>query len=185
MWKKSNNPKVEELIKSVRDRQYNLTCLQPIKLEELNAKGKPKRLCAWCAETEIFHGNQKYCSNECSDNAMAFAYPQKENNLKILLIRQDLKCSTCQYDYRPFLEAMTAKDRKVLGIKEFDPEKLFWYHFKRLKSHVPADKKPEVDHVISLSKGGESLGNSNHQAICYTCHKAKTKIDNSGPRKKT
>jgi 5-methylcytosine-specific restriction endonuclease McrA len=179
VFKKSNNPKVEELTKSVKERSYNLSCLQAIKLEELNAKGKPKRLCAWCCENELFHGNQKYCSQNCSDNGMAWAYPQKENSLKFLLMRQDYKCNHCQYDYRPLLEEIANRS----GSK-FNVDDLGWGYFKRLKLNCPFDRIPEVDHIIPIYKGGESLGNSNHQCICYTCHKIKSKIDNSGPRKK-
>jgi len=184
MFKKSGNPKVEELTKSIKDRAYNLSCLKPIKLDELNIKGKPKRLCAWCAEVEIVNLNQKYCCNNCSTSAMAWAYPQKEDSLKYLLIRQDWKCLVCQYDYKPLLEAMVEKD-KIRHRAHFELDVLPWYYFKRLKKQVPKNKKPEVDHVIPISKGGESLGISNHQLLCYDCHKAKTKIDNSGPRKKT
>ena len=54
----------------------------------------------------------------------------------------------------------------------------------KMHSYWPDDRQPEVDHIVPISKGGEALGLDNHQAICKTCHKAKTKIDNSGPRKK-
>lgn len=182
MFKPSGNPKVEELTKSVRDRSYNLSCLQAIKLPEMNDKGKPKRLCAWCATVELTHGNQKYCTTECSNSAMAWAYPQKEDALRYLLLRQEWKCATCKYDYKPELELIVAKDR-LLGYG-FDLAKLPWYYFKRLKARVPSDRKPEVDHIISIYKGGVSLGLDNHQAICYTCHKTKTKQDLSGKRKK-
>lgn len=183
MFKKSGNPKVEELTKSIKLRSYNLSCLRPLKLEELNSKGKLRRFCAWCAVEEIFHGNQKYCSNDCSNSAMAWAYPQKEDALRYLLLRQDWKCFNCQYDYRFILDAMIAKDKGRYG-GVWEIEQLPWHYFKRLKSLAPSERKPEVDHVIPISKGGDSLGLDNHQAICYTCHKAKTKIDNSGPRKK-
>lgn len=66
--------------------------------------------------------------------------------------------------------------------------KFNWYVVKRLKSVLASNKethplRPEVDHIIPIHKGGISLGLENHQAICYTCHKAKSKVDNSGPRK--
>lgn len=157
--------------------------LQPIKLPELNAKGKPKRLCAWCAVGELFNGNQKYCGQECSNSAMAWAYPQKEDALRFLLLRQSWKCLLCQYDYLPAIEAIVARDRSMLGAG-FELAKLPWYYLKRLKDKVPKEHRPEVDHIIPIYKGGASLGLDNHQAICYTCHKAKSKVDNSGPRKK-
>lgn len=183
MFKPSGNPKVEELTKSVKDRSYNLSCLQAVKLPELNEKGKPKRLCAWCAKEELFHGNQKYCTNDCSNSAMAWAYPQKEDALRYLLLRQDWKCFSCRYDYKPFLDAMIEKDRLRYG-GTFAIEQLPWHYFKRLKERVPKEHRPEVDHIVPIYKGGESLGLANHQAICYSCHKAKTKLDLSGKRKK-
>jgi len=178
----SGNPKVEELIKSTTHRSHNLYSIKPIRLEELNKLGKPKKFCAWCAITEIFHGNQKYCSKNCSTSAMATFYPQKEDALGMLLHRQDWKCLCCQFDYFPFLESMREKDM-IRHRATFELESLPWYYFKRLKKMVPKERKPEVDHVLAISKGGPSLGLDNHQAICYTCHKEKTKKDLSGKRK--
>lgn len=184
MFKPSGNPKVEELTKSVRERSYNLGVLRAIKLDELNAKGKQKRLCAWCAKEELLGGsNQKYCGQDCSNSAMAWAYPQKEDSLRFLLVRQGWKCNLCQYDYLPDMNAIVARDQSMLG-RNFDLAKLPWYYLKRLKNRVPRDRNPEVDHIIPIYKGGESLGLANHQAICYSCHKTKSKVDNSGPRKK-
>jgi len=54
----------------------------------------------------------------------------------------------------------------------------------KLVSYWPEDRQPEVDHIVPISKGGQALGLDNHQAICKMCHKVKTKVDNSGPRKK-
>ena len=183
MFKKSGNPKVEELTKSVKDRSYNLSCLRPVKLEILNEKGKPKRLCAWCFVDELFHGNQKYCDKDCSESAEAWAYPQKELGLKLLLMRQDYKCAHCQFDYKPFLEAMIIRDKQRYG-GVWELEQLPWHYFKRLKAQVSKEKKPEIDHRIPIYKGGTSLGQENCDCVCYTCHKIKSKIDNSGPRKK-
>lgn len=174
MFKPSKNPKVEELTKSIKSRSVDLSRLNAIHIEPPDFKTKAKRLCAWCAEGELRHGNQKYCSSACSDSAMAWAYPQKEHALKYLLMRQDWKCNLCQFDYRPFLDKILEK------MGEGDPtmaEGLFWYHFKWLKNRTPAERKPEVDHIVPIYKGGESLGLANHQAICYTCHKAKTSKD--------
>ena len=183
MFKPSGNPKVLELTKSIRERSYNLSCLDPVELQELNAKGKPKRLCAWCNETELIHGNRKYCTQNCSNSAMAWAYPQKEDALRYLLCRQDWKCSHCQYDYRPLIQQIISKDQEIIG-KVFDLNSIPWYYLKRLKRKSPKEYKPEVDHIIPVSKGGDTLGLSNHACLCYTCHKVKSKIDNSGPRKK-
>lgn len=181
MWKPSKNPAVEELTKSHRKRSYNLSCLLAIKLPELNEKGKPKRVCAWCTEGVLTHGSQKYCTRLCSDSAMAWAYPQKENALLFLMEKQDWKCSGCQYDYKPSMDLIMNKEK--VRHPTVSPS-IFWYHMKRLKHIISRERCPEVDHVVPISKGGEALGLDNHQAICYTCHKVKTKVDNSGPRRK-
>lgn len=184
MFIKSGNPKVIELTKTIRTRSYNLSCLQPIKTERFNEKGKSIKLCAWCCLTELKHGNQKYCTSLCSNSAMAWAYPQKEDGLRFLLIRQDWKCLDCGYDYRPIMESLAQKDRTITG-ESMPIETLSWFYFKRLKRKCPKEHRPEVDHLIPVSKGGETLGLENHQILCFFCHKKKSKIDNSGPRKKT
>jgi 5-methylcytosine-specific restriction endonuclease McrA len=182
MFKKSGNPKVEELTKSHRERSYNLSSLGVIK-KVLEEGLKPARFCAWCAEGKLAHGNQKYCSTECSRSAMAWSYPQKEENLAQLLIRQNYKCNACQFDYTPFMDAIAAKD-KPRGSLQWDwRNEYIWYFYKRLKNQVPPERKPEVDHVIPIYKGGTSLGMDNHCVLCYSCHKVKTGKDLSGKRK--
>lgn len=176
MWKEPKNPVVAELSKTVTERIYNLSCLVPVKSEELNAKGKPRRFCAWCVDGELFKSNAKYCTKECSSSAMAWAYPQKEDALKIHLFNQGYKCIGCEFDYKPFLNAMVAKENGKWG-GSMTIETLFWYHFKRLKRQVPKDRKPEIDHIVSIAMGGQSLGISNARCLCYLCHKAKTKQD--------
>jgi hypothetical protein len=183
--KPPGNPKVQELSKSYKDRSYNLSNLRAVVREEDLVAGvkKPQRYCAWCAETKLTHGNQKYCSPDCSSSAMAWAYPQKEDALKLLLIAQEWKCKGCSYDYRPQMESLIARDKARYG-GEWSIDQVPWYYLKRLKSLVPKQYRPEVDHVIPIFKGGQSIGLENHQAICYTCHKNKTSNDLSGKRPK-
>jgi len=189
MWKPPKNPRVTELTKSWTERSANLDFIRPLKLEELDTKGRPKKLCAWCHEGVLRGGNQKYCSNDCSDSAMAWAYPQKENGLKFLLVRQDWKCAECKFDYAIAMKDILDREANrypatadMLWFK--DHSRLPWYYMKRLKDKLPKDRKPEVDHIVPIYKGGASLGLENHQAICYTCHKTKTKSDLSGKRSK-
>ena len=175
MFKRSGNPRIEELTKSYRDRSYNLSDLVVEKTEN-------GRFCVWCNEVRLTHGNKKYCCKSCSINAMAWAYPQKEEGLGLLLMRQNWKCNICCYDYVPFVESILAVYR--LHDKPTDFRTQFsWSLIKRLKSQIETAFRPEVDHIIPIYKGGESIGLSNHQAICYTCHKAKTSKDLSGKRK--
>lgn len=177
MWKPSKNEKVEEITKSHKERSITLDAVRPIKTVD------GKRMCAWCTETQLHHGNQKYCTDQCRDSAMAWAYPQKEDALRYLLLRQDWKCFDCQYNYKPTMERIVERDRREIGAA-FDLDSVPWYYIKRLKSITPQERKPEVDHVVPISKGGTSLGLGNHRCLCYSCHKAKTKIDNSGKRVK-
>ncbi len=185
MFKPSGNPKVKELTETVKKRSYHLSLLKAIKTAEINKFGRPKRLCTWCATVELFNGNQKYCCQECQNSALAWAYPQKEDGLRYLLIRQDFKCLGCQFDYFPILKDILDKDRYYykLNAKDFDPNTIPWYYYKRLKYKAGKERSPEVDHVIPIYKGGISLGIDNHQVLCYTCHKLKTASDLSGKRK--
>lgn len=176
MFKKSGNPLVEELIKNHKERSCDLSSLRAIKRDG-------KRLCAWCAEGQLHHGNQKYCNPECSQSAMATFYPQKEDSLRYLLFRQDWKCLMCQFDYRPYMDVIIGKDLLKYGAA-FEISKLPWYYYKRLKDNCPKERKPEIDHIIPIFKGGTSLGLDNLNCICYTCHKTKTSKDLSGKRKK-
>lgn len=175
MYKKPGNPKVEELTKSVKDRSYPLSYLNPIKIEQENAK--PIRMCTWCNENKLTHGNQKYCSTLCSASAMAWAYPQKEQALHVLLARQDFKCNICQYDYMPHVEKvadrMNKGNWKVGDIRK----EINWYLIKRLKNAIPSERRLDVDHIVPIFKGGQSIGLENHQAICSQCHRTKTSKD--------
>lgn len=54
---------------------------------------------------------------------------------------------------------------------------------KALKRHLDAKLRPEVDHVVPIFKGGNSLGLGNHQILCALCHKAKTKADVTGTKR--
>jgi hypothetical protein len=114
---------------------------------------------------------------------MAWAHPQSEHGLGMLLIRQGYLCAGCQHDYSP--EAQKLKDSRPEYYSDLDFLSEFdWGFVKRLKERMPRELRLEVDHVIPIYKGGTSLGLDNHQALCNSCHKAKTKIDNTGPRKK-
>lgn len=151
----SHNPQIIELTKTLNSRYV--------------AKSYVKRvpgLCKWCYEVPT-KGLRHYCSHRCSLMLEAWAYPQSEFGLWVLLTRQDHKCAACQYQY----------DKQESSYRDH-----IYRHYAVLKSKCPEDRKPEVDHIIPISKGGESLGFNNHQVLCYTCHKAKTKIDNSKPK---
>jgi len=176
MLKPTNNPRIVELTKSHRDRRINLSDIPVLK----DAAGK--RMCNWCGVVELLKGNQKYCSQECSIAMFAWANPQKENALYALMIRQEWKCNICQHDYTPVLnESKAYADRRNILVPELGKHEAFWF-IKVFKNRCSSKVKPEIDHIHPVSKGGTALGLDNHQAICYTCHKAKTSVDNSGPK---
>lgn len=168
MFKASNNPIIIELSKSYKDRRINLSDLKVTIIDG-------KKYCIWC-NTLLSGRQQKWCSEECSNNAFAWANPQKEQGLYILLSRQNWKCNTCQYDYLPLMEVIMKRFSSTI-------DKLPWYHLKYLKSRTPEQYKPEVDHILAIRHGGQSIGLENCQILCAQCHKAKTKMDNSGLRK--
>jgi 5-methylcytosine-specific restriction endonuclease McrA len=180
MRKKAGNPEIEELSKSWTKRSINLTAIGPVKVQD---GVKILKKCAWCAEGSI-SGNRKYCTSLCSASAEAWAYPQKEANLWLLLVEQDWKCKLCDYDYSEEWKKALASYFGSEGALKVSPETYLWYIVKRLKTRLPKERRLEVDHIVPVFKGGQTIGHENHQAICYTCHKEKTKKDVSGKRKK-
>lgn len=173
MWKQTKNPKIIEITKSFKERALKLSYHMKVIPEPDGT-----RLCLWCGEVELKGSKlKKYCSKECSEAIFAWAQPQKENGLHVLIVRQDWQCNLCHYDYKPIRD-------KVLNyfnnhnwlVPNFGRDQSRRY-MKTFKNNCPDDKKPEVDHIIPISKGGQSLGFDNHQVICYSCHKSKTKKD--------
>lgn len=160
------NPKVSELKKGDGRRHINASSFKKIIKDGLN-------YCAWCGENRV-SGKRKYCNNHCRDNCYTFIYPQSELGLEYHLEEQDFKCADCQFDYMPFVE----KTGNINGIRKYKKndipnERLF----KRLKTMVFKINRPEVDHVIPIALGGDPVGFDNHQILCYSCHKKKTKND--------
>lgn len=178
MWFSSKNPKIEELTKSHRDRRINLSHLDPVLLDGI-------KCCRWCT-TPLKGRKYAWCSTDCQTMAWTWANPQKEGGLHILLARQNFKCNVCQFDYMPYVQdtILYMNHKKKVINPETIKEKINVRLMKILKYKTPSDRLPEVDHVVPIYKGGQSLGLENHQGICFTCHKAKTKIDLSGKRVK-
>lgn len=176
MFKTTKNPKIEEMTKSHTDRALQLSCYPVIALPD------GRRMCLWCDEKELPKRNMKYCSAECSEAIYAWAQPQKENGLHVLMVRQEWKCNACQFDYTEILNRVLGYfNKKNYLVPNFGKDSS--RHFMKIfKNNCPKERAPEVDHIIPIYKGGTSLGFSNHQGICFTCHKTKTKMDLSGKR---
>jgi len=112
----------------------------------------------------------------------AFLNPQSNEGVAILLARQLYKCRDCSYDWNPLVDLLINEkglNKNLDRITECNIRLI-----KRLKRRVEEGRKPEVDHILAIKDGGASIGFENHQILCCLCHKAKTKIGNSGPRKK-
>lgn len=170
------NPRVPELNKTHRQRTCSPSLLKPILIEGI-------RFCTWCGLTELTGSKlKKYCSDKCCTSVMAWGYPQGEEGLASLLARQGYFCLICHYDYNPLADSILGK----YGVpKSLDRLTIFHHKFiKILKSHSSGATLPEVDHELPISKGGQAIGLENVRAICRNCHKIKSKVDNSGPRKK-
>ena len=178
MYKPSKNPVVEELTKSYKERSYRIGDLPWIFVDG-------QKRCYWCGDSlKSRHHAARYCKDpNCSLSAFAWANPQKENGLFFLLVKQDWKCAICQYDYKKFAQEKIIN--RFYGTHSKNDFVVFNYYLMvRLRSMTEQRYKPEVDHIIPISKGGAALGLENHQVICYADHKAKSKVDNSGPRNK-
>lgn len=186
MFKPHGNPKIVELTLSTKNRSRNLDTLRAIERDG-------KRVCAWCNASALKSKQQKYCSADCSISAWAWFYPQKEWGLGILMIRQEWLCKVCGFSWRALAQEIHNKQYRMrrvvenhLWIYKEDPtlkepfalgEKVDWALMKRIKRQSPGARKPEVDHIIPIFKGGTSIGLDNHQVICNACHKLKTAAD--------
>lgn len=174
MYKDSTNPTILALTLSHKKRTIGLSSIKPILVEGVKS-------CVWCLGP-LKGAQRKWCSPLCSHSAYTWANPQSEEGLQVLLARQDFRCAQCQYDWQPLTKSLlgTRGIPKALNTHATFNVRLM----KALKRYSPKGTKPEVDHIIPIHKGGLSIGFDNHQTICYNCHKTKSKLDNSGPRKK-
>lgn len=172
MYIPPSNPIIIALAGTHRPRRFNLSELGQ------NFVGGVLS-CVWCLSP--LSGRQiKWCSPICSHSAWSWANPQSSEGLGYLLARQNFTCVICGLDWKPLASSL-------LGTRGI-PRSLDYLHtfsirlVKALKRLSPLGTKPEIDHFVPISRGGISLGFDNHRAICSTCHLAKTRIDNSGPR---
>lgn len=180
--------KFNKILLSTSERRMNI----PDYISPIIVDGK--RYCSWCGSGEPFtNRNRKYCSKLCGNSCFIFFNPQSLESLIVLLIKQKFKCNICGFDYFPYLQK--AQNIRLLEIDRIakssiysleDIEKLYMNfkptsygttcYFKELFLEEK-DNRPEVDHIVPIAAGGQSLGLDNHQAICNKCHKEKTKID--------
>lgn len=171
------NIAVIDLIKSCTDRSTPLDSIAPI----MSPEGI--KLCAWCNSSKT--RGPKYCGKECAVSARAHFYPQKEEAMFFLMVRQDFQCNVCKHDWKPLIEQLLINGRVYDKPDDYRIHFSYWL-MRRIKSKSPKEKKPEIDHTLPIFKGGTplSLGLEGVNCLCYTCHKVKTKFDLSGKRNK-
>lgn len=167
------NPIATELKKN-NNRRYG----SPAKFKKIKKDGLD--YCAWCGEGRV-RGNQKYCTQACKDNCYAFTGPQSPEGLEYHLQEQEFKCAGCGFDYNDLIKEMNTQYSKR-NIVHYTPDgRAARWFFDKLRYRVEIkygkDKSPEVDHIIPIALGGESIGFDNHQVLCHECHKNKTKTD--------
>jgi hypothetical protein len=185
MWKPSNNPQIEELTKSCKKRAYRLSDLKTVKLDGVHKN------CVWCLK--LLDGNKrKWCSEDCVNYALAWARPQCEEALHVLLVKQEFHCLLCHYDYWPYVEkALQHLNRNRTRVKpSLVKTKISRLLMRNFRQVLPREFRAEVDHILAISLGGTALGLENHRVLCSKCHKGKTKSDirekfakNGNPRK--
>ena len=165
--KPSKNPWVIEFTKKSKDRECALNDIPFVQRED-GTKG-----CIWCGEVlKSKHPSTRYCKDkECSESAYMWGYPQRKEAMFYLLKKQDYKCNDCGHDYKQYLDFKDGTEFKV-------------WHYRRIRKKIPKEFRPEVDHIIPIMSGGQSLGLDNHQVLCYSCHKKKTKVDIKGEKVK-
>lgn len=160
--KPTKNPWVLEKTQNTFERECSIADI-PYIIREDGTKG-----CIWCGDDlKTKHPAQRYCKDkECPKSAYIWGYPQRMESLVYLMKQQNFKCAGCNFNYLRYLTLDITADS-----------------FYRYKTEIPLIKRPEVDHIIPICKGGQSLGIENHQILCYQCHKEKTKDDVKGDKR--
>lgn len=131
--------------------------------------------CKWCARTPVY-GQKQYCSEDCKFSMYVFAYPQTFPATRILMERQNFKCAVCSYDYVPFIEKAIDKLTEDIDVA-FDWDEHAYSVLEKVNKGVPEERKPEVDHIIQVSEGGDTFGLNNVEIKCKSCHQTKTSAE--------
>lgn len=129
--------------------------------------------CKWCNVHKV-PGKRHYCSDECSDSAYMFCYPQKPGAKMWIFIKlQSCTCTFCgeifEDQIREMIEKDYARTKKWLDEKGLPPESV---GFSLLG--LGTGDRWHVDHIIPISRGGDGIGFENVQVICKVCHLKKT-----------
>jgi hypothetical protein len=166
--KPGNLQKILEVLKeNVGSRSFNISDIQ-------NPVVSGYKYCKWCAKIPVY-GQKQYCGEDCKFSMYCFCYPQTYPATRVLLERQNFKCATCTYDYTPFVEEAIEHCKKIEPQLEWDTN-AEWI-LRTAFNNVPEERKPETDHIVAISNGGESFGLANVEVKCKDCHKHKTSAE--------
>lgn len=163
---KCKNPQVFELTNTSKLRTYSLSNLR---LPEGLTK-----LCVWCL-SPLQGKLRRWCGDECVKEALVWGRPQSYHGLYALLKKQNNKCNLCNLSYEDYINGLMPQNSVYRGsnLSSRQIEVLM----KRFRRAVPRSIRPEVDHILAIVLGGKALGLENHQILCASCHKEKTKKD--------
>lgn len=129
------------------------------------------KYCKWCAKNPVY-GQKAYCTDDCRFSMMVFCYPQTFPATRILLERQNFKCSQCGFSY------MESIEQAFEELSKTEPDVTWDTHnewiVSKANTMIPDERKPETDHIVPISAGGENWGLSNVEIKCKSCHKQKT-----------
>lgn len=133
--------------------------------------------CKWCAKNPVY-GQKQYCSEDCKFSMYVFAYPQTFPATRVLMERQNFRCAVCSFDYMPFVEKAVEQIHENLEEGEtFDWDERAYTVLNKVNATVPEERKPEVDHIIQVSEGGDTFGLNNVEIKCKSCHQTKTSAE--------
>lgn len=158
---------LEVLQENVGSRSFNISSIE---IPVINGF----KYCKWCASTPIY-GQKHYCSDDCKFSMYVFCYPQTYPATRILIERQRFKCACCNYSYLEFVEEAINELQEKHDDLEWDTDAELI--LRRAFSKAPDNRKPETDHIIAISNGGDSFGLSNVEIKCNNCHKNKTSAE--------
>ena len=136
----------------------------------------PDGRCAWCNVTRITDRRRKYCTDDCSQSAYFYSYPQNPAAKAWRLIEvQACACVGCGLDYTAEIE------RRIQGIEHYNDrmrkQHPDWFKADKVTYYrlgYNTGEKWHVDHINPLFKGGDGIGMDNVQVLCVECHKRKT-----------
>lgn len=149
--------------------------------------------CARCKK-ELPKKRKKYCSNYCANVTF---FERRWNGLRFLAwARDNGKCVQCKkpLSIKALYQDWLLESKKPITKQErLDDWILEWlqnlgfstdiswhytgYVWTGKKFHGPFLELAEIDHIVAICNGGESMSLDNLQTLCHACHAKKTSLD--------